>query len=326
MKSHTITVEGLRTRVLEETAGAGGQRPPIVLVHGVGGWAENWRAVMRPLAASGRRILALDLPGFGESARPGRVRYFSSDKAFYPRFVIGAMDALGIPRAHLGGHSMGGAIVLMTAMTAPERTASMVLVAPAGFGRDVALYLRLCALPGMALLARLPRPRTAAHAGLRSCYHDVSRITPELYEEAERYGGPSFPEFVRTMAQGLDLRGVRQALRDEWIARSSSYRGPALVVWGREDRVVPITHLDSLRQLLPDAEVRIIERCGHLAMAESPDEFLAAALPFLARTEKVAVADPVGSPDKPRALVGAVRRRPGAGGQSPRAAGTIEGG
>jgi pimeloyl-ACP methyl ester carboxylesterase len=310
MESRTITVDGLRIRVLEEGPGAGGQRPPIVLVHGVGGWAENWRAVMRPLAASGRRIVALDLPGFGASARPGRVRYFSSEKAFYPRFVIGAMDALGISQAHLGGQSMGGAIVVMTALTAPERTRSMVLVAPGGFGRDVALYLRLCALPGMGLLARLPRPRNAARAGLESCYHDVSRITPELYEEAERYGGPSFPEFVRTMAQGLDLRGVRQALRDEWIARSSSYRGPALVVWGREDRVVPITHLDELHQLLPEAEVRIIERCGHLAMAERPDEFLAAALPFLDRVETTDAA-PGRSADRQRTLAGSTWRGTG---------------
>src|SRR2546423_7704852 len=158
MESRTIKVLGLRTRVLEENAGSA-RGDPVLLVHGVGGWAENWRAVMPALAASERRVVALDLPGFGASARPGRVRYFSGGNAFYPRFVIGAMDALGMPRAHLGGHSMGGAIVAMTAVTASERAQSMILVAPGGFGREVALYLRLCALPGMALLARLPRSR-----------------------------------------------------------------------------------------------------------------------------------------------------------------------
>src|SRR2546428_1187147 len=111
METRTITVEGLRTRVLEERPGRGGQRPPIVLVHGVGGWAENWRAVMRPLAASGRRVVALDLPGFRASARPGRVRYFSGEKPFYPPFLIGAMDVLGIAPAPLGGQPLGVAIV-----------------------------------------------------------------------------------------------------------------------------------------------------------------------------------------------------------------------
>ena len=319
METRTITVEGLRTRVLEESPGSGGQRPPIVLVHGVGGWAENWRAVMRPLAASGRRVIALDLPGFGETERPGRVRYFASGDAFYPRFVLGAMDALGIDRAHLGGQSMGGSIVLMTALTAPERIRSLVLIAPGGFRREVALYLRLCSLPGMGLLARLPRPRSAAREGLRSCYYDVSLVTPELYEESERYANPSFPEFVRTMAQGLDLGGIRRGLLDGWIARASNYRGPVLVVWGREDRVIPISHLEGVRELMPDAEIRIIDRCGHIAMAECPDAFLEAALPFLDRAETMAVAGAAESLDRQRALVGA-------GGRRPPTAGTIEGG
>src|SRR2546428_1814139 len=114
-ESRTISVLGLRTRVLEANSGAGGQRPPtrdaIVLVHGVGGWAENWRAVMPPLAATGRRVIAVDLPGFGESQRPGRVSYFGPDGAFYTRFVLAAMDALGIEHAHLVGNSLGGAIM-----------------------------------------------------------------------------------------------------------------------------------------------------------------------------------------------------------------------
>jgi len=97
MESRTITVEGLRTRVLVEE-GRGEVREPIVLIHGVGGWAENWRPVMADLASTGRQVLALDLPGFGESERPQRVRYFGPDEAFYPRFVIAAMDVLGIER------------------------------------------------------------------------------------------------------------------------------------------------------------------------------------------------------------------------------------
>src|SRR5207247_10637230 len=100
-------------------------------------------AGMGPVAARGRRVVALDLPAFRSGARRGGVRYFSGEKAFSPRFVIGAMDVLGFSRAHLGGQSMGGAIVAMTAVMAPERVRSMMLVAPGGLGREVALYLRL---------------------------------------------------------------------------------------------------------------------------------------------------------------------------------------
>src|SRR2546430_2464031 len=133
MESRTITVEGLRPRVLVED-GSGAVREPILLIHGVGGWAENWRPVMGALAATGRQVIALDLPGFGQSERPQRVRYFGPEEAFYPRFVIAAMDVLGIERAHIAGNSMGGAVAYMTAVTAPTRTRSLILVAPGGLG------------------------------------------------------------------------------------------------------------------------------------------------------------------------------------------------
>ncbi|MEK6208275.1 MAG: alpha/beta fold hydrolase [Chloroflexota bacterium] len=289
MEPRTITVEGLRTRVLIEE-GRGKDREPVLLVHGVGGWAENWRPVMSALASTGRQVIALDLPGFGQSETPPRVRYFGPEEAFYPRFVLAAMDALKIERAHIVGNSMGGAIAYMTAVTAPTRTRSLVLVAPGGLGRDVAFFLRACSLPGFGLVARLPRPRGAARNVLRTCFYDAGRITPELYDEAERYGNSSFPEFVRALSAGVGIRGVRRSLRDAWVARSSQFTGPALVVWGREDFVLPLRHLADVHQAVPQAQIALIERCGHMPQAERPDEFLAATLPFLDRAEQAAAA------------------------------------
>jgi pimeloyl-ACP methyl ester carboxylesterase len=185
---------------------------------------------------------------------------------------------------------MGGAIAYMVAVTAPERTRSLVLIAAGGLGRDVAFFLRACAIPGMGLLARLPRPRAAARDVLRTCFYDPGRIPEELCEEAMRYGNASFPEFVRALSAGITIRGVRASLRDAWMARSQSYRGPALAVWGREDYVLPVRHLEDVKAVLPQAQVHIIERCGHLAMVECPDEFLAPTLPFLDRAEEAAAA------------------------------------
>ena len=289
MDPRTITVEGLRTRVLVE-GGRVKDREPVLLVHGVGGWAENWRPVMSALASTGRQIIALDLPGFGESEAPRRVRYFGPDEAFYPRFVLGAMDALGIERAHIVGNSMGGTIAYMTAVTAPTRTRSVVLVAPGGLGRDVAFFLRACSLPGFGLVARLPRPRRAARDVLRTCFYDAGRITKELYDEAERYGNSSFPEFVRALSAGVGIRGVRRSLRAAWVARSPLYAGPALVVWGREDFVLPLRHLADVQETLPQAQIALIEHCGHMPQAERPEEFLAATLPFLDRAEQAQAA------------------------------------
>src|SRR5436190_16824978 len=136
VNASTITVMGRRARVL--TSGDGARGDPVLLIHGVGGWAENWREVMEPIAATGRRAIAVDLPGFGESEAPGRVSYFGPEGAFYPRFMRELLDALGIAQAHIVGNSMGGAVAYMTAVTTPERTRSLSLVASGGLGSDIA--------------------------------------------------------------------------------------------------------------------------------------------------------------------------------------------
>lgn len=281
VRATTTRVLGLRTRVLESGTGP----DAVILIHGVGGWAENWRPVMEPIAASGRRAIAVDLPGFGETEAPGRVRHFGPREAFYPRFVTALLDALGLPAAHLVGSSMGGAVAYMAAVSAPERTRSLALVASGGLGTDIALFLRLATLPGTISLSRIVGRPAHARDVLRTCFYDARTIPEEMYEEAERYGFASYPEFVRALRSGVTIRGVRRALRAHWIARADAYRGPVLIVWGREDRVLPLHHLEDSRHLFTRAEVRIIDRCGHLPMVERPREFLDALLPFLDRAE-----------------------------------------
>jgi pimeloyl-ACP methyl ester carboxylesterase len=284
----TIRVMGLRTRVL--SAGEASGRDGVLMIHGVGGWAENWREVMEPIARSGRRAVAVDLPGFGESEAPGRVSHFGPRDAFYPRFVLALMDELGMPAAHLVGSSMGGAVAYTTAVTAPERARSLALVASGGLGQDIALFLRLATLPGIVLGAKLFGRPGHGREVLRQCFFDARRIPAALYEEVDRYGLAAFPEFVRALRSGVTLRGVRPALRSHWIAQAVRYRGPVLVVWGREDAVIPIAHLAGAKEVFPQAEARIVEGCGHLPMIERTDEFLAALLPFIERAEGRAAA------------------------------------
>ena len=284
VRATTIDVMGLRTRVL--VCGDDDRGDPVVMIHGVGGWAENWRAVMDPIARTGRRAIAVDLPGFGESEAPRRVSHFGPRDAFYPRFMVATLDALGITSAHVIGNSMGGTVAYMTAVTIPDRVRSLTLAASGGLGTDIALFLRLATLPGSIWLARRLGRREHARDVLRTCFYDASRIPEELFAEAERYGFSSYPEFVRALRSGVTIRGVRQDLRRIWMSRASSYRGPVLVVWGREDMVLPVRHLEDLRGVFPDAEVRIIERCGHLIMAERPAEFLAVTLPFIGAAER----------------------------------------
>lgn len=288
IRSKTLNVMGLRTRVLEEGDAARGD--PVVMIHGVGAWAENFREVMEPIAQTGRRAIAFDLPGFGESEAPGDVQHFGPRDAFYPRFVNAVLDELRLPSAHLVGSSMGGAVVYTAAVTQPGRTRSLALIAGGGVGTEVALFLRLCTLPGMPLLARAFGKPAQARNVLRTCFYDPRRIPQTLYDEAERYGYPSFGEFVNALRSGVTLGGVKPAVRDFWVAQAPRYQGPVLVVWGRQDAVLPMTSAADAREVMPQAQIQLIDECGHLPMIERPKEFLAALLPFLDRAEAAAAA------------------------------------
>lgn len=288
IRSKAVNVMGLRTRVLEE--GDTRRGDPVLLIHGVGGWAENWREVMSPIARSGRRAIAFDLPGFGESDPPGDVEHFGPHDPFYPRFVGALLEELGIRSAHLVGNSMGGAVAYTAAVTEPERTRSLALVAGGGLGTEVALFLRLCTLPGVTALSRVfGRPEQARDV-LRSCFHESRRIPEALYEEAERYGFASFGEFVRALRSSITIFGVRPSLREHWVALASRFAGPVLVIWGRQDRVLPVEHVAEAEDVMPQARVELIDDCGHLPQVERTDAFLAALLPFLDRAEAAAAA------------------------------------
>jgi len=288
IRSKTVTVMGLRTRVLEE--GDAGRGDPVLMIHGVGAWAENWREVMGPIASTGRRAIACDLPGFGESEAPGDVAHFGPRNAFYPRFIGALLDELGVASAHLVGSSMGGAVAYTAAVTQPARTRSLSLIAGGGVGTEVAFFLRLCTLPGMRLVARVFGRPAQARGVLRTCFYDPGRIPATLYDEAERYGYPSFGEFVNALRSGVSIAGVKPSVRDYWIAQGPRYQGPVLVIWGRQDAVLPVADAADSREFMPQAQVRLIDRCGHLPMIERPDEFLAALLPFLDSAEAAAAA------------------------------------
>ncbi len=283
MQARTITVDGLRVRLLE-TAPSEERDDPVVLVHGLGGWAENWAPVMPAIAASGRRAIAFDLPGFGESERPGRPRYFDVEDPFYGRFFVSLLDALGIRSAHLAGQSFGGAVAFMSAIWSPERVRSLTLVAPGGIGRALPPGFRFLVLPLMDQIARWRRSPALTRAILYSCFNDPARCPDDVVAEAIRYDQASASELIRVLRAGVSFRtGIRESVRRAWLDRSHRYTGPLLVVWGREDRLLPVSLAEELRGVAPRAEVKIIPDCGHLVMIERPDELSETFIPFLDR-------------------------------------------
>lgn len=283
MDERTIIVEGRRARVLEWRPAAE-TSDPVLMVHGLGGWAENWSEIGPAVAATGRRAIAFDLPGFGESERVPGARYFDPEAPFYASFVHALLGALGIGPVHLAGHSLGGAIAYTAAVWRPEPVRSLTLVAPGGLAKALIPELRLLALPGMELLARLRRSPAVTRRVLYSCFHDPGRCPDEVLAQALRYGAPAAPEMVRALRSAVSpFSGIRDDVRLPWIARAGRYQAPALVVWGREDAIIPASVAEEARRIAPQAQLRTIPSCGHLVMVERPREMLDAFLPFLER-------------------------------------------
>lgn len=276
MSERFVSAGGVRTRVVEEGSG-----DPVLLVHGVAGWAENWKPTMPALAAAGFRAIACDLPGFGQSERARRARYFEPPDPYYPRFVRELLDALALERVHLVGHSLGGAIASVTAALLSDRLRTLTLVAPGGYGRNLPLSFRLSSLRIAALIARFA-PSALVHDTVSACFFDPSRAGDWVYDDAARYaraGGAV--EFTRVMRQCVDLSGPRAHLRDTWDPHVRKVTLPTLVVWGRQDAVIPLGDLAEVRDRFPNARVVLIDRAGHLVQLERADEFNAALVHFL---------------------------------------------
>jgi pyruvate dehydrogenase E2 component (dihydrolipoamide acetyltransferase) len=242
-----------------------GEGEPLVLLHGVATSRLVWSRVIAPLARR-RRVIALDVPGFGESAPAG------------PGFELERvadmlLDGLGLQRFDLVGHSLGGAVAVATAARHPDAVEKLVLVAPAGLEpRPARVAAALGAAAERAVYARrvLGYQLVARARGRQAMFGatvaDAGRLHPEdarLLLDAS--GG------ARRVSSGV-RRALEADLRDDLAAAPM----PVGVIWGAADRVVPYAGLEALRRLRPDALVETLPGTGHIPQIEHPAEFIAA--------------------------------------------------
>lgn len=273
-EERSIDVNGLPTRYL--TAGAG---PSLVLLHGVGDSALNWQWVL-PALASTHQVYAPDLPGSGASAKPNA----DYSPAFFTRFLVDFLDALGIESTAVIGNSLGGLVGLRLSLSEPERVTSLGLVASAGLGREVTYALRSLALPGYGRLATTwaKRPPGAVQRilGRSALLFARPRRVPrewlkEQYRLARRPGFLS-AQLAAVRAQ-VGLRGQYEILTDQL----SRLQMPVLILWGTRDRVFPYSQAQEAFKHLQAGSLELIPDCGHLPHVERPDNFLASLEPFL---------------------------------------------
>jgi pyruvate dehydrogenase E2 component (dihydrolipoamide acetyltransferase) len=247
-------------------AGAGEQGDVVLLVHGYGGDRNSWLFLQEPLAAR-YRVYALDLPGHGTSAKDvgdGTLDVLADA-------VIGVLDALGAGRAHLVGHSVGGAVVLVVAGRDPGRVASLTLIAPSGFGAEInADYLR-----GFA--DAQTRRELKPVAG--QLFADEGLVTRQLVDDLLAYKRLDGVDDALHALLGTLLDGDAQ--RGDSAAALAQLGGaiPVTVVWGAEDRIIPAAQAESVS----GATRRVIDGAGHMPHMERPAEVQSAIEETIAR-------------------------------------------
>jgi pimeloyl-ACP methyl ester carboxylesterase len=238
----------------------------LVLLHGLLDSSEAWTGLCD--AVGGRRV-AFDLPGFGYSDCPRR-----GTLAGYARAVADGLDALGIERFTLVGHSFGGAVAAALAELVPHKVQALVLLAPAGFGRiDLA---ELIWIPGVRTLAETALPFIlSSRLAVRTAYaatlgHGV-KPDPALVARVTGRGG-AVVDGAREATRAI-VHGARA--RDAFHRRRLDYHGPAYALWGDRDRLVPSAHARGVRTALPQARIEISPGMGHHPMRERFDKVVA---------------------------------------------------
>ncbi|CAN5502381.1 alpha/beta fold hydrolase [soil metagenome] len=260
-----------------------GSGPAVVLVHGVAGSCETWAGVM-PALARHHTVVAPDLLGHGQSAKP-RGDY---SLGAYACGIRDLLAVLGVERATMVGHSLGGGVSMQLAYQFPELCERLVLVASGGLGKEVTPLLRLLSMPGaeyiFPLVASRPVGDLAENAGRLA-----DRVAPSLGEAcrivARLADTRAQRAFLHTVRAVIDQAGQRVSARDRLYLASAI---PTLLVWGDRDRIIPVDHAYAAHELMPGSRLVVVKGAGHFLPLERPELLLTLLEDFLATTTPAA--------------------------------------
>jgi pimeloyl-ACP methyl ester carboxylesterase len=268
-------------RAIYRYAGSG---PPVVLIHGMLNSSRHWEAVATRLAER-HTVIAPDLLGHGDSATT-QGDYSLGAHASGIRDVL---SALGVDRATIVGHSLGGGVAMQFFYQFPERCERLVLVSSGGLGRAVSWPLRLTALPGAEALVAVASSRPALWALNRSAERMRARgadAAPYVRAAAralgELEGEGARRAFLGTLRAVIGVRGQRVNAHDRLYLAGAL---PTQIVWGGRDRTIPVEHGLAAHAAVPGSRLEILDDAAHFPHLEDPDGLAATLLDFLATTD-----------------------------------------
>jgi pimeloyl-ACP methyl ester carboxylesterase len=281
-------VEGARVRYVD----TGGEKPPVVLVHGFASSLETWDTVVPELAKT-HRVLAMDLKGFGWTDRP------EGDYSPYAqaKLILALMSQRGIERAAFVGHSWGASVVLTAAIKAPDRVSKMALYDAWVYEAQLPAFFHWSRADGVGetLFGLYYKERPAEKMSL--AFYDQTYVTQDFVDAVE-----AALDRPGTVAAALAaVRGQRYA---EVEHKYRKVRQKTLLLWGREDTVTPVQYGERLERDLPNAKMFVYPRCGHFPMIEAREESTRELLAFLAQPEEDAPAPPPPSIPTPSSTPG----------------------
>jgi pimeloyl-ACP methyl ester carboxylesterase len=258
IENHSVKVDGYRMHYLAMGPASG---PPVILIHGLGGRAEDWWNVAPVLAQAGFRVYMPDLIGFGRSQQPADFSYSVRDQA---AVVLAFMDTLGIKQADVAGWSMGGWIVQLIASGHPERVGKLILIDSVGLNIKPAWDTNL-------FVPTSPQELDELDVLLMPHPPSIPPFIAHDYLRISRRNGWVIKRALATMKTTQDVT-------DNLLPQ---LKMPVLIVWGSLDQIAPVDQAQTMHKLIPQSRLDVIPGCGHMVPLQCSAEMDRAALQFI---------------------------------------------
>jgi pimeloyl-ACP methyl ester carboxylesterase len=237
---------------------------PILMIHGFGGSTQNFSKIAEALKGS-YRVIRIDIPGFGLSDLPEQGQ--NADYVqMYRDYITFFLDFLGLDSLYIMGNSMGGGIAWLAAGDHPEKVIKLVLVGSGGYDAiNIASKLTMFKYTGVGHIFNWGMPEFFSKRAALSIYADPEKMEPEVWQLSNH-----FMNREGNIQNMLALVTEQQFPDTELIRR---VKCPTLIVWGKEDNVIPVAHAEKFRADIKNSEVIIYDHCGHVPMMECAEQF-----------------------------------------------------